>query len=128
MTAALDDPESSQAGDIALYVCTEFPWRWEKHSVLISGIEAADTTLCQHDGLWWMFTVTRPGNGGYSDTLEIYHAESPLGPWQPHQKKSGADRWRAGAAGRCNRHAQWPPAAPGAGLQSIYGEALHIAA
>ncbi|MGL5734499.1 MAG: glucosamine inositolphosphorylceramide transferase family protein, partial [Beijerinckiaceae bacterium] len=121
-------PESSQACEIALYACTEFPWRWEKHSVLLRGIEAADTTLHQHDGLWWMFTVTRPGDGGYSDTLEMYWASSPLGPWHPHDKNpvliDGAVARPGGAMGM---H-QGRLLRPVQDCSMIYGAALNIAA
>ena len=31
-----------------------------------------------------MFAVEREGLGGYSDTLCLYKADNPLGPWLPH--------------------------------------------
>jgi hypothetical protein len=77
-------PESSGNRDIALYRAVEFPLKWERHTVLVDGVEAADATIVEHDGLLWMFAVVRDGVGGYSDTLAIWWSADLLGPWQPH--------------------------------------------
>lgn len=77
-------PEASLSGEITLYRAVEFPHRWERHSVLVSGVEAADATIVQHNGSWHMFAVIRHGIGGYSDTLAIWHAPDLFGPWIPH--------------------------------------------
>ncbi|MBB3998788.1 glucosamine inositolphosphorylceramide transferase family protein [Aureimonas pseudogalii] len=77
-------PESSACRDVAVYRAVEFPHRWERHAQLLSGVEAADATLVEHGDRWWMFAVTRPNTGGYSDTLSIWHAPDPFGPWQAH--------------------------------------------
>ena len=77
-------PESSNNNDVAVYRATNFPLKWERHETLLSGLEAADATIINYQGAWWMFTVEREGLGGYSDTLCLYKADSPLGPWRPH--------------------------------------------
>jgi hypothetical protein len=77
-------PESSTNREIALYRAVEFPLKWERHAVLVEGVEAADATIVEHDGLLFMFAVVRDGHGGYSDTLAIWSAPDLLGPWQPH--------------------------------------------
>ena len=77
-------PESSANGDVGVYRCVRFPDRWERHATLFSGVEAADATIVEHGGLFWMFAVTRAGIGGYSDTLALFHAGDLFGPWQPH--------------------------------------------
>jgi len=77
-------PEASLSGEIAIYRAVDFPWRWERHATLVSGVEAADATVVQHDGRFYMFAVVREGVGGYSDTLAIWHAPDLLGPWLPH--------------------------------------------
>ena len=76
-------PEASGSGEVAIYRAAAFPDRWEKLAILVAGVEAADATVVEHDGRWWMFAVTREGIGGYSDTLEIWHAEDLFGPWRP---------------------------------------------
>ena len=77
-------PESSLHGDVALYKCVRFPDRWERHATLLSGLELADATITQHDGLHYLFGAWRDGTGGYSDALAIYYADHLLGPWLPH--------------------------------------------
>ena len=78
-------PESSTNNDIAIYRAVDFPHKWERHETLISNVEAADATIVEHQGAWWMFAVTREGIGGYSDTLCLYKADSLFGPWVPHK-------------------------------------------
>jgi hypothetical protein len=77
-------PESSLHGDVALYKCVRFPDKWERHATLLSGLELADVTITQHNGLNYLFGAWRDGTGGYSDSLAIYYAEHLLGPWVPH--------------------------------------------
>lgn len=77
-------PESSLNGDVALYKCVRFPDKWERHATLLSGLELADATITQHNGLNYLFGAWRDGTGGYSDSLAIYYAEHLRGPWLPH--------------------------------------------
>jgi hypothetical protein len=77
-------PESTANRDVTLYKCIEFPHRWERHTTLLSGLELADATIVRHGAFHYLFGATRDGAGGYSDTLSIYYADHPLGPWQPH--------------------------------------------
>lgn len=77
-------PESSLHGDVALYKCVRFPDKWERHATLLSGLELADATITQHNGLNYLFGAWRDGTGGYSDSLAIYYADHLLGPWRPH--------------------------------------------
>ena len=79
-------PESSNNNDVAVYRATDFPLKWERHETLLSGLEAADATIIEYQGAWWMFAVEREGLGGYSDTLCLYKADNPLGPWKAHPK------------------------------------------
>ncbi|MCC8937030.1 hypothetical protein H8A99_11185 [Bradyrhizobium sp. Arg68] len=77
-------PESTGHRDVPVYKCVRFPDKWERHATLLSGLELADVTITQHNGLYYMFGAWRDGTGGYSDTLAIYYAEQLFGPWQPH--------------------------------------------
>ncbi|MDQ2632418.1 MAG: hypothetical protein M3Y78_01630 [Pseudomonadota bacterium] len=79
-------PETSANRDIAIYRAVAFPLKWERHAVLVEGVEAADATIVDHDGLLYMFAVVRDGVGGYSDTLAIWSADDLFGPWRPHPK------------------------------------------
>lgn len=79
-------PESSASREIVLYRAAEFPLKWERHAVLVEGVEASDATIVEHDGRLFMFAVVRDGVGGYSDTLAIWSAADLLGPWSPHPR------------------------------------------
>lgn len=79
-------PESSLNKEVALYRAVDFPHKWERHQTLLSGVEAADATLVEHGGIWWMFAVIREGFGGYSDALCLYKADHLFGPWVGHNR------------------------------------------
>lgn len=77
-------PESSAARDIALWRCVALPHRWERAATLVADVEAGDATVFRHAGRWWMTAVVRPGAGGYSDALALWHAPALEGPWMAH--------------------------------------------
>jgi hypothetical protein len=77
-------PESMGNRDVAIYKCVDFPYRWERHTTLLSGLELSDATITYHNGLYYLFGALWDGAGGYSDMLAIYYASSLFGPWQPH--------------------------------------------
>ena len=80
-------PESSNIREIVLYRAVDFPLKWERHAVLVEGVEAADATIVEHDGLLYMTAVVREGvNSGYSDMLSIWWAKDLLGPWHAHEQ------------------------------------------
>ena len=80
-------PEASASGAVTLYRCVEFPQRWAPVAQLLTGVEAADATVFQHAGRFWMTSVVRDGVGGYSDTLAIHHAAALTGPWREHAQR-----------------------------------------
>ena len=77
-------PESSKSGQVTLYRCVDFPRKWERCAALLQGIEAADATIFEHDGLFYMMSAVREDLGGYSDTLAIHYAANLAGPWREH--------------------------------------------
>jgi hypothetical protein len=77
-------PESSANRTVTLYRAEAFPHRWVKEAELLTGIQASDATVIQHDGRFWMFAATRDDAGSWSDTLSIFSAPQLRGPWQPH--------------------------------------------
>jgi hypothetical protein len=80
-------PESSNVREIVLYRAVDFPLKWERHAVLVDGVEAADATIVDHEGLLYMTAVVREGvNAGYSDMLAIWWAKGLLGPWHAHEQ------------------------------------------
>ncbi len=79
-------PESEQKREIRMYRCTDFPLQWELHRVLMSDIAAADSTIFEHNGKWWMFTnIDSAGIEDHDSELHIYHANAPDSTeWTPH--------------------------------------------
>jgi hypothetical protein len=77
-------PESGANRTVELYRCTALPDQWEKVADILTDIDLVDATLFAHDGRWWLMgNVTEPGADKH-DELHIFHAPTPLGPWQPH--------------------------------------------
>lgn len=79
-------PETFENEAIELYRCERFPDRWVYDRALIKGIRAADATLLEHDGKWWLFASVVENDGASSwDELFLYYAESPDSTdWKPH--------------------------------------------
>ncbi len=78
-------PESGKIKKVCLYRCVEFPGTWEFVHILIDGFEAADSTILQHEGRWWLFcTSSEAMEKGYYSHLYIWHAEDLFGTWVPH--------------------------------------------
>ena len=51
-------PESSAAGRVDLWRCSEFPGTWRRERTLIADISAADTSLLNWNGRWWLFATS----------------------------------------------------------------------
>jgi hypothetical protein len=78
-------PDTSARGTVELYKCVSFPRQWELQCVLLEGVQGADATLHEQDGVWWMFVnIADEGVSQNWDELHLFHAESPQGPWRPH--------------------------------------------
>lgn len=76
-------PETHENQTIDLYRSVSFPDQWELVKTMISGVTAADATLLELDGKWWMFVTI--GKNSLNDDLYIFYADSPLGEWKPHK-------------------------------------------
>lgn len=77
-------PECHQAGEIALYRATDASLdHWERDCALLSGLPAADASLVEWQGRWWMF-YTRVGPRRQDQReLHVAHAPRLAGPWTP---------------------------------------------
>ena len=78
-------PETADNRTLELYRCLEFPQRWALEKVLLQGVTAADATLAEVDGLWWLFATLAVEGASKNDELHLFYAGSPLGPWRPHR-------------------------------------------
>ncbi len=91
-------PESGANRTVDLYRCVSFPWQWEPVAHLLYDVEAADPTIFEAGGRWWMYTsVSRAG--GIADELHLHHAPSPFGPWEPHARNPLLNDITAGRCG-----------------------------
>jgi hypothetical protein len=81
-------PEASASGEIRLYECEEFPLKWKLKKILMANVSAADTTIFERDGIWWLFTNIDSINAGdHCSELSIFYADDPLTDrWIPHPK------------------------------------------
>jgi hypothetical protein len=78
-------PESAGSGRIDLYRCGGFPDCWIREKSLLTDIVAADATLFQHEGRWWLTCAARRGRVRMNESLFAFHADSPLADrWTPH--------------------------------------------
>jgi hypothetical protein len=101
-------PESVASGEVRLYRCAGSLCDWRLERVLLRDVRAADATLIEHDGRWWMFAAvahfpwTMP-----TYELHIFSSDDPIGGnWRAHLANPvcvRADRARpAGAFFRVN--------------------------
>jgi hypothetical protein len=79
-------PETGAARRIELYRAVDFPERWEPADVLVDGIAAADPTVLELDGGWWMFANVGEEGSSKCDQLWLFHADAIGGPWRPHAR------------------------------------------
>ena len=79
-------PESAENHSIELYGCSEFPHKWELMYSLMDDVLAFDTTLVEHDEVWWLFTNIQQHPGASSwDELYLFYSDSPISTqWRPH--------------------------------------------
>ena len=94
-------PETSQNRSLEIYRALELPHRWELEKVICEDVVAADATVFEHAGRWWLFANQSVAGGGQDDELFAYWSESPLGEWTPHRDNPVvSDVTRARPAGR----------------------------
>jgi hypothetical protein len=79
-------PESSEARQIRLYRCKNFPLEWELCGTVMDGVSAADSMFFEHAGKWWMLTnIDRSGLDDHCSELCLFSASSPFdSDWTAH--------------------------------------------
>jgi hypothetical protein len=70
-------PETVATGRLELYKCVEFPAKWHLDKVLLENFKGVDSTLLEHEQMWWLFVSAVSG-------LHLFYSESLYGPWSPH--------------------------------------------
>jgi hypothetical protein len=79
-------PETSARRTVEIYRAVRFPDRWERCGTPLAGVRAADTTIAEIDGRWWLFTCMAEEGALADDELFLFHADSPFGPFTPHRR------------------------------------------
>lgn len=77
-------PEASAGKELVLYRAAAFPDKWERHTVLITGMAVSDATLIEHEGRFWLLATDATSGGSTSDMMVAYHAQDLFGPWSAH--------------------------------------------
>jgi hypothetical protein len=79
-------PECAASGALRLYRCRDFPARWELVRTFDLGMRAADATVVEHDGHWWMFTAAAHFPWVVAaHELHLFFTDDPVeGTWHPH--------------------------------------------
>ena len=79
-------PETGRSNRVVLYESDAPAGPWVKHSVLLEGVSARDSSLFWFRDRWWLW-CTVAGNGPHSSQsdLNIWHAPEPWGPWEAHR-------------------------------------------
>jgi hypothetical protein len=75
-------PESFDSNFVDLFRCQRFPDQWVREATLLEG-KFVDTTIWEHDGLWWFATTSaepKPGAG----SLLLFYSTSLTGDWHFH--------------------------------------------
>lgn len=76
-------PETHERQAIDLYVCDRWPGRWRLRRRLRFGVDAADSMVVRHDGLWYLITSVQ--GCGPNRHLEIHYTDDILsGCLTPH--------------------------------------------
>jgi hypothetical protein len=117
-------PEAAGSNRISLYRIDPDTGGWEFDRVLIDNIDAADATIFQHEGRWWMLHSGTQASRAWS--LFAWHAPALTGPWEPHTANPvKSDITSARPGGNVFRHAGqlYRPAQDG---RLAYGGALAI--
>lgn len=82
-------PESAESQQVILYKAVDFPFRWEKHTILLDNIYLYDPTIHFHtDGFWYLMgTVKKLKEESADMNFHIYYTDNIFsGAWTSHPK------------------------------------------
>lgn len=119
-------PETERARAVRLYRSVEFPTRWEYVQDLLSDIRAVDSTICEHDGRWYLFTSVSEAGGWSCDELFLFVADTPIGPWAPHPMNPIVSDVRSARPGGALFRRDGVLYRPGQNSEKTYGHSLAV--
>jgi hypothetical protein len=71
-------PEACAKKRIEVWRCTGFPDRWELHSTAMEGVTAADSSMAEIGGQWWLFTnISTDPFGDTNSELHLFQVDGP---------------------------------------------------
>jgi hypothetical protein len=80
-------PESSEAKQIRIYECTEFPLQWKLARVAMKDVNAVDSMIFQKGDRWWLMTNISGEPHECGAELHLFSAQTPLtDEWLPHPR------------------------------------------
>jgi hypothetical protein len=119
-------PETRDNGTIEMYRASEFPHSWVHEAVLIPAVAAADSTLLYYHDKWWLFTAGVLDHASPDETLFLFFANSPLGPWTAHRKNPIVSDARHARPAGCLYIDNGQLIRPGQDCSEGYGYAAHL--
>ncbi len=75
-------PESVDSNSVDLFRCQQFPDKWVSETTLLAG-KFVDTTIWEHEGLWWLATTSAECSSR-AGCLLLFYSTSLTGEWQFH--------------------------------------------
>jgi hypothetical protein len=78
-------PETSARRRVEIWRARRFPDEWVPETVAFADVDACDATVCECDGMWWMFVTLCVAGGPRADEVSLFYADTPLGPWRAHR-------------------------------------------
>ena len=79
-------PETAANRSVELYRAVRAPYEWVFDRMLLENVSLVDASVVEIAGRWWMFAGSITRGGSRCDELDLYYADSPLGPWTPHRR------------------------------------------
>jgi len=79
-------PETAANRTVELYRAVRAPYEWAFDKFLLENAALVDASVVEIAGRWWMFAGSITRGGSRCDELDLYYADSPLGPWTPHRR------------------------------------------
>ncbi len=72
-------PETSDANEIRLYKCEQFPLKWKYEKTIFKSIKSTDSIIFDFNNYWWLMTTHSNSAHGTESELQIYYSkEGPL--------------------------------------------------
>lgn len=87
--------EAGGVGGVHVWRAESFPLVWRRCRAMLEGERAYDPTLLEWRGRWYLFVTIDEAGGGADDELFLFHADTPLGPWRPHERNPVVSDCRA---------------------------------